>query len=286
VKTRLQQWRKPENRKASLALAIAIHAVAIVAFATMSFHYELASLLGLTSQPQVDKVTYLAPRKPLPLAQAPGPRDKDNPVPGNAIRLVAPVRIPSTLPPLPKPSAAGVTAATIGSGTGSRNPLTVGVVPAQPDDRIILDANQYGFPKSTEQRRDSAIKQMFADWRDSVIAADLAKGKDPRDWTIDRDGKKWGWDPEGIHLGKFMIPNALLAALPLNIGGGVDPQRWKDQREADYIRQDILAHQGAMSDEDFKSAVKRIRERVDKEKKEKDADKTKAFATDKSGVNP
>lgn len=284
MKTRLQEWRKPENRRASLALAVVIHAIVILAFATMTFHYDIASFFGLTVQPQVDKVMYIAPPKRQPVAQAPGPRDKNNPVPGNAIRLVAPANIPSSLPPLPKPSAAGVTAATIGSGTGSRNPLTVGVVPAQPDDRIILDPNEYGFPKSPAQKRDSAIKQMFADWRDSVIAADLAKGRDPRDWTIDRNGQKWGWDPEGIHLGKFMIPNALLAALPLNIGGGVDPQRLKDTREADYIRQDILLHQSAMSDEDFKAAVKRIRERVDKEKKE--ADKAKAVASGKSGDNP
>lgn len=286
MKTKLQEWRRPENRRASLALAVAIHALAILVFATMTFHYNLASFFGLTSPPQVDRVTFIAPPKQQPAAQAPGPRDRNNPVPGNAIRLVPPANIPTSLPPLPKPSAAGVTSATIGSGTGARNPLTVGVVPAQPDSRIILDANQYGFPKSSEQKRDSAIKEMFADWRDSVIAAELAKGRDPRDWTIDRNGQKWGWDPQGIHLGKFMIPNALLAALPLNVGEGVDPQRWKDQHEADYIRQDILAHQGAMSDEDFKSAVKRIRERVDKEKKEKDADKTKAIATGKSGDNP
>ena len=286
MKTRLLDLGKTEKRRTSLLIALGVHAVGAVVFATMSFHYNIASFLGLGERAHVDHVTFIT-TPPKPIIQAPGPVDPNTTTPGRAMRLIVPPNIPSTLPALPRPSAAAPTTDNIGSGSNSRNPLTVGIVPSQPDSRIVLNPNSWDFPKTPAQKTDSAIKAMLVAWHDSAVAAMLAKGRDPRDWTVDRDGQKWGWDPEGIHLGKFMIPNALLAALPMNLGKGVDPQRLADQRQADYIRQDILLHSSAMPEEDFKTAVRRIRERVDKEKKEKEAEKAKAIAAGgKTGDNP
>ena len=46
------------------------------------------------------------------------------------------------------------------------------------------------------------------------------------------DGQKYGLDSQYIYLGKFKIPSAILAALPLN-RGGVEGSRIIEARNAD-----------------------------------------------------
>ncbi len=86
---------------------------------------------------------------------------------------------------------------------------------------------------------------------------------------MEHNGQKYGIDSQWVYLGKFKIPSAILAALPLNFGG-VDGHRLIENRNADWIRNDIYTHSQGLSEDDFRAAVKRIRERKDKEKKEAD----------------
>ena len=110
-----------------------------------------------------------------------------------------------------------------------------------------------------------------------VDSAAIASGqRRPGDLTVKgKDGKVWGWDQAGIRLGKFTIPNALLALLPLNISPGQSPI---ELRSAAYIRRDVLENgQRAVSEDEFRAAIKRIRERKEREKRER---QEKQVATD------
>jgi hypothetical protein len=117
------------------------------------------------------------------------------------------------------------------------------------------------------QKNDSAVKAIYMAYREAEIAAEAHKGRDPRDWTFEKGGQKYGIDSSYIYLGKFKLPSAILAALPFNTGG-VDGQRIIDNRNAEWIRNDIYMHSQGMSEDDFRAAIKRIRERKDREKKE------------------
>ena len=104
-------------------------------------------------------------------------------------------------------------------------------------------------------------------YREAEIAAEANRGRSPRDWTIERNGQKYGLDSQYIYLGKFKLPSAILAALPFNYGG-VDGTRIIQARNATGFRTTSTSHSQGMSEDDFRAAVKRIRERKDRERKE------------------
>ena len=85
-----------------------------------------------------------------------------------------------------------------------------------------------------------------------------------RGWTFRRNGKTYGWDAAGIHLGDFTIPNIALALLSM-------PQGNIDQSRANSalmeMRADIMrAAARAAAEEDFRQAVRDIRIRRDRER--------------------
>ena len=84
---------------------------------------------------------------------------------------------------------------------------------------------------------------------------------------MERGGGKYGLDSQYIYLGKFKLPSAILAALTFNFAG-VDGNRIIQGRNATWIQNDIYSHAQGLSEDDFRAAVKRIRERKDKERKE------------------
>jgi len=135
---------------------------------------------------------------------------------------------------------------------------------------IMSDALSQG------ERNDSAVKAIYVAYREAEVAAEANRGRSPRDWTFERNGEKYGLDSSYLYLGRFKIPSAVLAALPFNFGG-VDGSRIIENRNADWIRNDIYTHAQGLSEDDFRAAVKRIRERKDRERKEaEDAAKAKA----------
>ena len=95
-------------------------------------------------------------------------------------------------------------------------------MPADPDPRLVADAGTSSFrcPKTHGQRVDSAVQR--DDLRVQRFRSDGARraaGRKPGDWTFEKGGQKWGIDGNKIYLGKFAIPSAVLAALPLRIQG-------------------------------------------------------------------
>jgi hypothetical protein len=177
-------------------------------------------------------------------------------------KLIAPTEIPTSIPSAPaatQPSVSEGSGPLVGGGGPTR-----GIRPTYSDPRLwsppgdIVEA-----PKSAKERLDSAIVSIIAPFNDSIAAA--AGQRKPGDWTFDHDGKKYGIDSKYIHLGKFSIPTAVLAMLPIN--QSQNPTTYESNKAAAQMHADIFWQaQRGMNDADFKKAVKSIRERKEREK--------------------
>jgi hypothetical protein len=81
-------------------------------------------------------------------------------------------------------------------------------------------------------------------------------------------------DQGSIHLGKVKIPNAVLALLSEQFQESLrgNPIEMDRERRLAAIRSDLMQHaQREMSEDEFRTAVRRIRERKDKERAAKAA---------------
>ncbi|HEV8447455.1 MAG TPA: hypothetical protein VGQ44_11560 [Gemmatimonadaceae bacterium] len=268
----------PKRDRGSIALSLVIHAFVIVAIASITFRYPLSSLFNSDrDKTPVERIQYVrsVPAAAPSGAVGNGAQEKRTlkriPTPA---QLLPPSTIPTSIPPLPPPTASpGAISGTPNGTGGAPNGIATGIEPALPDPRIELRPNGLRLPLTMAQKNDSAVKAIYVAFRQAEIEAEEHRGRSPRDWTMTHDGQKYGLDSQYIYLGKFKLPSAILAALPLN-RGGVDGSRIIEARNANWIQQDIYSHAQGMSEDDFRAAVKRIRERMDRERK--DAADTKA----------
>jgi len=266
-----------EDRKTSILVSVAVHVVLIALIASITFRYPLASFFTSRDAIPTERIQYVAVR--------PAPKDvgngSDTRVPKkakvNPAPLLAPSVIPTTIPAVPPPTVSvGAISGTANGTGGAPAGVATGVEPALPDPRIALRPSTLRIPLSQGERNDSAVKAIYVAYREAEVAAEANRGRSPRDWTFERNGEKYGLDSSYLYLGRFKIPSAVLAALPFNFGG-VDGSRIIENRNADWIRNDIYTHAQGLSEDDFRAAVKRIRERKDRERKEaEDAAKAKA----------
>jgi hypothetical protein len=255
----------------SLLLSVVIHVFLIIALATITFHYPLGQLIGLPKDRDhtQERIQYIA----LPRGEPTGNGARTTATPpakGAPAPLLAPTSVPTTIP-TPNPNATSGAASGKAGGTGDAPAgIATGVEPAAPDPRIPLAAVPYQpATRTPAELADSAVKAAFGVYLDSALYAAQHPGRQPGDWTkTTADGQKWGWDPGGIRLGKFTIPNAVLAALPLRVGSGMSPVEARNQA---WMRSDIMLHaQQSISEDEFRDAVRRIRERKEKERREKE----------------
>lgn len=276
--------------KGSLALSLVVHVFVILAIASITFRYPISAFLGLQRErramPETIRYVKVEPR-PTPGGGNATPAKpttrrlpKVDPTP-----LIAPITIPSALPPIPPPTVNPGTGSGTGTGSGGAPGIATGVEPQLPDPRLDVQIGRYSFPKSPSQQADSVVRAAFEAYRDAVIAAQEHEGRSPRDWTVERNGKKYGVDSQYIYLGKFKLPSAILAALPFNTSG-VDGNRIIENRGADWIRRDIDEHARGMSEDDFRAAVKRIRQRKEREREEEEKAKAKGKPVVASSPKP
>jgi hypothetical protein len=269
-------YAKRPDQKGSIVVSVAVHAVVIVLIASITFRYQFAK--DRQDGPVAERVQYVvATPKPADVgngSQEKRPAQKKAAAPA---RILPPETTPTALPPIPPPNVSVGAISGTGSGKGGA-PVGVatGIEPAMPDPRIELRPNGLHIPLSQGERNDSAVKAIYVAYREAELASEASRGRSPRDWTMEHNGQKYGLDSQYIYLGKFKLPSAILAALPLNFGG-VDGNRIIQARNASWIQNDIYTHSQGMSEDDFKAAVKRIRDRVDRERKEAE-DKAKATA--------
>lgn len=186
------------------------------------------------------------------------------------VPLVAPTAVPTGIP---APGAGfDVNVGTPASGPlASGRGAVKGLQPGYVDPRLWPNAPAIEYaPKTDEERLDSAVVTSIMRYRDSVLANTYNPNKFERgDWTYrTKDGKRYGVDQQFIRLGKFSIPTALLGLLPLNQMQGNPVENDRQARLA-AMRVDIMrGAQAAMNEEEFRQAVKKIRTRKDKERKE------------------
>jgi hypothetical protein len=199
--------------------------------------------------------------------------ERPNSRPTPARPLVAPSETPSAIPPAPSTP---VREEVGGSGplVGRGGPVR-GIVPSYADPRVWTDPNAVvlALPRSVSEQLDSMLVTGTQRVRDSIVLA--SRQRKPGDWSWTKDGKKYGWDGEGIHLGGITIPNELLGlGAALAQGGLLDnvasnPQVADRARAVRAMTQDINYNAPrAMNAEEFRTAVKRIRERKERERRE------------------
>lgn len=156
----------------------------------------------------------------------------------------------------------------IGPLRGGSGP-TRGIKPNYDDTRVWGGKPEFVYaPKTDKERLDSALYTTLARHLDSLAANAYSPNKFERgDWTFGREGSKWGIDQQYIRLGRFQIPTALLALLPMN-RMQANPIAMERDRNAAYMRADIMYHaQAAMNEEQFRKAVRDIRNRKERERR-------------------
>jgi hypothetical protein len=248
----------------SLAISVAIHIVVIVLLGSIMWRYPLGQMMGLR-QPrmQPERLHYIQ----LPAQPTQGSSGSPSKAPGAPGALKAPVETPGAVPATPPPdSGSSQAAGGTGDGRGAGGGVANGIVPRQPDSRIELTTEPVArVPLSNVEAVDSLVSVAIGIYNDSMAIA--ARRRQPGDWSVKgKDGKTWGWDRQGIRLGKVTIPNALLALLPLNGGAAGSPI---EARTLAYIERDIRENaERSISEDQFRAAVKRIRERKEKERRQ------------------
>lgn len=195
--------------------------------------------------------------------------------PAPAPPLVAPTEVPSAIPPV-APTATP-TAPPVDEGTGpliGRGGATRGIRPSYSDPRIWVPAAPVvSAPKSADARMDSTVAAAIEFARDSMAATAYNPNKFERgDWTFEKNGRKYGIDKSAIRLGPVSIPNALLALLPLNMQG--NPIQAERDRAMASLRNEILYQsQRSLNEEQFRKAVKELRERKERERQQQEKDR-------------
>jgi hypothetical protein len=267
-------WYRIRGRsRASLLVSVGIHLVAAVGLLNIVFRYDLRTtgLVDRSGRSVPERLRYVrVVAEPSGGGATPDPRSA--PAPVATTRLRAPAGIPVGIP-RPSvtlaPAASGAEDRAGGTARGADVGPATGVQPSYTDPRLWPQPGPFvPLPKSVAERTDSAVKAAFGIFTDSMRMAEANKGRAPGDWTFkDKSGGKWGVDPHWIHLGKFSIPSPILALLPLNAQANPTFNDPVTRREATFRRVDILYHANrAISEDEFRRAVKRIRERKDRER--------------------
>ena len=260
--------KRERQTPASLALSITLHAlVGAVLVRVIAYPIPLDDLFvgDRGSETPAERVRYLA-------VPAPGPTNTSGRSGGDGrprtSRPARPVRAPASAPDALPPAAPPAAAEPGGSGQViGRGGEEAGIRPTFTGPRLWSPIAPYvGPPLSSAQRLDSSLVSRLRAHRDSVLAATHTPSKMERgDWTMERDGKKYGIDQKYIHLGKFQLPTAALALLPFN----QQANPITGAREARYnaMHGEIQEQaQRAMNYDEFRNAAKAIRERKDRER--------------------
>lgn len=262
--------RRPEPRSPqAVLLSIAIHVVigagllrVVLGVSGGASWFEVPA----SSKTAEERLVYVAPRPVLRadtagggaprVAGAPRVRPRSGP-------LAAPTSTPDGIEPVSGQGGSGGGTGT-GVGLGSGSGVSTGIVPAYDPRLNVPPAAPEKVARTQKEQLDSVIAERFARYQDSVAAA--GGGRRPGDWTFKKGGKTYGWDERGIVLGDVTIPAPLLALLPLNRMGS-NGQAFLRREDPAALRAAIQeGAQRAITADEFRERVKRIRERRDKER--------------------
>ncbi len=282
--------REKQRHSKAVLIAVGVHVVVgAVLVQMLTFGHGIPSWLrfGQNDQAVEERLTYVAPRE----QQAPEPT-----IVAETPRAVQPrtvIAAPSATPSsVDQPSAPAVAAPTdtgsgagvgTGAGVGNGDPAVRGVRPGYYDGRVwrdpvVVGSGAGGGGGDRADNLDSIMGFMITQARDSLDSLNRAQGRtgrQPGDWTkTDKNGEKWGWDQKGIRLGKVMIPNALLALLPLNAATAANMSGNMSRMDADRrlsaSRADIMRmSERGQGEADFRKIVNELRDRREKERRDR-----------------
>src|SRR5581483_280949 len=269
----MRRWRRPS---AALAISLVLHVVlgaGLIALLIMPHAASTWLHYPKDREPVVERIGFLAmPKTRTSTENNPGKAGGDNrPLSKTKPKeLVAPQAVPNTLPSaptnaMPTPSEPeGGAGQVVGQGG-----VTQGVSPSYSEKNKGLwvpPAKVPTAPKTSPQRFDSAVAGMVQAHNDSLEA--LGKERQPGDWTFGKN-KDWGINQKWIKLGPVQLPTALLGLLPLNSTG--NPVVSQREAQLNAMHADIVYHQQqAMSEDQFRQAVKELRQRRDRQRLQQD----------------
>jgi hypothetical protein len=279
---------KPRAARATV-VSVVLHAALFVGlWHVLQFPRAITFLMSDKSAPTAERLRFLTVAPPTevvrssppafrpptarPTQATPAPTQQSVAPAPPPVTVAAPTQVPNVLPPVPTASRVlGPTSGPLITGTGAAR----GVQPAYTEPRIWIESPAIAAAAlEGEAKLDSAVTALIYKYRDSVAANTYEPNKfEKGDWTYTtKDGKKYGIDQQFIRLGKVSIPTALLGLLPMNQQG--NPIAYDRQKRLDAMRVEIIAQaQQAMNEEEFRRAVKQIRERKEREKREADKKK-------------
>lgn len=269
----------------TLFAAIAVHIVVIAVLVRMvSLGHGLHDWFGLKpfSLTPEERVVYVETRKPEPKPPEPKPTPKPvakTTAPAATVTPPVTVIAPPTEVPTVDPALVGAGRSGDSSATGSGkprnfgiNPALIGIAPANSDSRIWdPTGTSINIPRTAQQMLDSVVGWAIVSAADSLdsIARLYDPNRKPAEWIKRmKNGEKWGWDKTGLRLGKYTVPNALLALLPAGIQKGMQSNPIEAQRSRAilFAREDIARFSAqSVGEADFRKALKEVRERKDRE---------------------
>jgi hypothetical protein len=263
--------RRPEPRSPqAILLSVAIHVVIGAGLLRVVLGVsEGRSWFSFPTAPKAteERLVYVAPR---PAAVRVGTAGGGSPIVAGARRvptrsgpLVAPTTTPGGIEAVSGQGGSGGGTGT-GIGLGSGSGVSTGIVPNYDPRLNVPPAVPLPVARTQKEQLDSVIAERFARYQDSVTAA--GGGRRPGDLTFKKGGKTYGWNERGIVLGDVTIPAPLIALLALNRAGS-NGQAFLRREDPAALRAAIQeGAQRAITADEFRERVKRIRERRDKER--------------------
>ncbi|HYV97895.1 MAG TPA: hypothetical protein VE967_10605 [Gemmatimonadaceae bacterium] len=266
----------PRDRR-GLVISIVIHVAVFTLLSGVAVIPALEFMRMHEKPPKVIPERVLFVKSPVPPKRDTGTVRKKQPPPEQkrdepqvVDQIIAP---PAGAPP----SGAGAVRPDSGSAAAESPPIggggrgLPGLSPGVKDPRLIPGPigpriDPTGPLSSAYRGADSVMHAWVQAYWDSLAVSQANAGRAPGDWTVQKNGKKYGVDQQWIYFGKFKLPTMLLALLPVNTTA--NPTLVEKQRALESMRWEInFQAQRAMNQEGFQEAVQALRERKQAERK-------------------
>lgn len=230
----------------AFGLSLALHAAAILLYPILTAPHEPGFAPPASADLPAPAGTEIVRLVEIP------EEDLDRPEEPQTERIPVPAPPVRAAPPGPEEAEGEEEEESVGATAAER------VRASGPDVRLIAPLSDDVVGLSQEQVAELELRWALESLNDSAAAAAEAARR-ALDWTFtDSEGKRWGFSPEGIHLGDVTLP------LPA-FGAPYDPNAWKGSIDADLER----AAGSAAARETLDERAKAIRERKDREREEK-----------------
>ncbi len=248
------------SSRTPFALSLALHAaIGALLVQVVLLPNDFASWLERSPQSiPVERIGFLSLPQRGP--ETPGRSGGDNRPVRPIAAPVVPVPFAAVEAPLPASPAAPVpeegSGPLVGTGGAAR-----GIRPSYSEPRVwVGPADVVMAPRTLSEALGAALRTRIREQEDSVAA--LGKQRAPGDWSFLRGGKKYGMDSSGLHLGDLHIPNEVLPRLRTDNVLALDRMRNDVRTRREIEEQSRLR----MNEEEFRVAVRNIRERKERER--------------------